>query len=289
MANDKKAERAKFFVNPILLVTILAVLVGVGMSAGSYLYSRSHVPQFNSLCDDSSSTVTTEPTEEPTKGCLSAPVTMIEFAEFYCPYCARYLWLTFPRIEEEYIKKGLVKYVFRNLVVHGSPALLASAAGECAQEQGKFWKFHDHLFYVIFQEESGQYLNEDELKRVAKEVGLDMNAFNQCFDSYNDDFTQCSESYNRCVEDTEDDDWCSEDFNRCLFSNRVVENILGADRGELDRLIEQLSEDEKKEVERIGTPTFFINGRLVIGAEKYEVFKQIIEEELEKAQKTENE
>jgi protein-disulfide isomerase len=92
------------------------------------------------------------PTAQPIKGDPDAPVTILEFSDFYCSFCARFLWEVFPRIESEYIAKGLVRYEFRNFTVYGTKSLLAAIAGECAQAQGKFWDFHDKLFELSSRE-----------------------------------------------------------------------------------------------------------------------------------------
>lgn len=181
--------------------------------------------------------------EQPTKGVADAPITIEEFAEFYCPYCARHLWQTFPKIDEEYIRPGLVKYVFYNLVVHGPVAQLAAQAGECAHAQGHFWEYHDRLFYVIFEEGRGQ-LDAEGLKTVAKELGLNEETFASCLES---------EQAKAAVE---------------------------KDRQILQELLARVPEAEKPR--SIGTPLFFINGHPLVGAWPYEKFKQMIDAELAK-------
>lgn len=234
---NKERFGEKLFRQRILLVTLLALVVGGGLIAGSYWYSRSQIDSVSSPCgeDSPSPVTTTEITEEPTKGCLDAPVTIVEFSEFYCPYCARFAFDTMPEIEEEYVKRGLVKIVFRNFPVHGEPALLAALAGECAHEQGRFWDYHDKLYSTIF--EVNKYLDETALRELADELGLDAAAFSEC-----------------------------------LSSERYRENIE-----------EDLAEGQRRGVR--GTPTFFINGRMVVGAQPFETFKQIIEEELKRSGK----
>lgn len=181
--------------------------------------------------------------EQPTKGVADAPVTIEEFAEFYCPYCARYLFQTFPKIDEEYIRPGLVQYVFHNLVVHGEVAQLAAQAGECAHTQGHFWEYHDRLFYVIFEEGKG-HLGEEDLKAIAKELGLN-----------------------------------EETFASCLESEQAKAEV-EKDRKILNELLAHVPEAEKPR--SIGTPLFFINGHPLVGAWPYEKFKQMIDAELAK-------
>lgn len=242
----KKSSGIKLFLNPILLVAILAVLIAGAMMVIDWLSAPPKVAESPKEPATSTTGPEVEISEQPTRGSLDAPVTIIEFAEFYCPYCARHAFETFPKIEEEYIKKDLVKYEFRNFVVHGEPAMLAAQAGECAQAQGKFWEFHDRLFVVIFKEKE-EYLSEEDLVEVARELSLDEEA-----------------------------------FNLCLSSGQMKKEI-EKDQDKLDELIAQLPEGERPQ--RLGTPTFFINGRPLIGAWPFEKFKEIIEEELKKQSK----
>ncbi len=112
------------------------------------------------------------------KGDATAPVTIIEFTDFQCPSCQK-AWGVMKQVETDYVAKGKVKLVFKNFpldIVH--PMAQASAqAGECAHEQDKFWEYQDKLFA------NQQSLSNDNLKKWAKEVGLDESKFNSCFDS----------------------------------------------------------------------------------------------------------
>ena len=85
---------------------------------------------------------------DPIIGSLDAPITIIEFSDFQCPFCARFHTQTLPLILEEYIEQGKVKLVFRDFPIQSihPNALPASVAAECANEQGKFREMHDMLF-----------------------------------------------------------------------------------------------------------------------------------------------
>jgi len=114
-----------------------------------------------------------------TLGNPDAPLTIVEYSDFLCPYCKRAALETMPQIEEEYIATGKVKLVFKHLVVHGEEAEIAAGAAECASEQNAFWQYHDALFLnnerVTF--------NSENLKRFAQELGLDTESFGTCLDS----------------------------------------------------------------------------------------------------------
>jgi len=102
-----------------------------------------------------------------------APVVIVEFSEFACPFCKRFHDNTLPLILENYGDR--VKFVFRHFIVH-ELARKASEASECANEQGKFFEYHDLLF-----ERGG--LDDASLKSYAEELELDTEQFDECFDS----------------------------------------------------------------------------------------------------------
>ena len=85
---------------------------------------------------------------DPIIGNPNAPITIIEFSDFQCPFCAKFHLETLPLIMNEYIKDGQVKLVFRDFPIQSihPNALPASVAAECANEQGKFKEMHDILF-----------------------------------------------------------------------------------------------------------------------------------------------
>jgi protein-disulfide isomerase len=110
----------------------------------------------------------------PARGPANAPITVIEFADFECPYCAKVLD-TVEAVFAAY--PGKIRFVFRHypLSFHQKAPKAAEAAA-CADEQGQFWKFHDALF-------SSQELEVDALKLQAKASGLDEKKFDACLDS----------------------------------------------------------------------------------------------------------
>jgi len=116
--------------------------------------------------------------DDPTKGSDTAPVIIIEFSDFQCPYCGRFYSQTLSEIEKNYVDTGKVQMVFRDfpLSFH-QQAKPAAMAAECANEQGKFWEMHDKLF------ENQTVLSEASMKQWAGELGLNTATFNSCFDS----------------------------------------------------------------------------------------------------------
>lgn len=112
------------------------------------------------------------------KGDPNAPVTIIEWSDFECPYCARFYEQAYQQIVSEYIDTGKVKLVFRDfpLSFHKN-AQKAAEAAECAGEQGSFYAMHDKLFG------EGVTGGVTTFKKYAAELGLDTDAFNECLDS----------------------------------------------------------------------------------------------------------
>ena len=111
----------------------------------------------------------------PSRGPADAPVTVVEFSDFQCPYCGREAPVI-DRVMKEY--EGKVKLVFRNFPLDLHPfAAKAAEAGACAADQGKFWELHDRMFA------NQQKLGVDDLKGYAKAVGIDQSRFDKCLDS----------------------------------------------------------------------------------------------------------
>jgi protein-disulfide isomerase len=85
--------------------------------------------------------------ESPSRGQRDAKVTLVEFTDFQCPFCGAYARQTYPRIIDEYVKPGKVRYVSRNFPLESHPlAHKAAEAAACADDQGKFWELHDRFF-----------------------------------------------------------------------------------------------------------------------------------------------
>ncbi len=164
------------------------------------------------------------------KGDKKAKVTIIEFSEFQCPYCGRFVTQTMPQIMEEYVDKGKVKLAFKHLPLgFHDKAQKAAEATECAGKIGgddMFWGMHDKLF------EDQQAIGVDNLKKYAGELGLDQGEFDSCLDNG----------------DTADK----------VSAHKAEAAKVGAS----------------------GTPTFFINGNKLVGAQPFEAFKAAIDAEL---------
>ncbi len=120
--------------------------------------------------------------DTPLKGNPSASITLIEFSDFQCPNCGRFARDTSPQIEASYVESGKVSFAYKHFPVVGPDSKPAAMASQCANDQGMFWEFHDELFNNQGNENSG-WVNRDNLKQVALNIGLDMQSFDSCLDS----------------------------------------------------------------------------------------------------------
>jgi protein-disulfide isomerase len=173
--------------------------------------------------------------DDPVLGDKNAPITIIEFSDYQCPFCKRAFDQTLPDLKKNYIEKGKVKLVFRDLPLpFHTEADEAAIAANCAGAQGKYWEMHD----VLFQQQSawaGQADPKNALTQIAKELGVNEAEFTSC---YNDPATR-----------------------KEVEADYADAGAAGA----------------------TGTPTFFINGRKLVGAQPYQAFEAVIEDELKKA------
>ena len=122
-----------------------------------------------------------------TQGDPKAPVTIVEYADFQCPFCKRWVVETGPALEREFVATGQVRLEYRYFAFLGEESKKAAEAAECAADQGAFWQMHDVLYSHQGRENSGVY-SAGNLKKYAGEVakrvdGFDTGKFNSCLDS----------------------------------------------------------------------------------------------------------
>lgn len=166
------------------------------------------------------------------KGNPNAPITIVEFSEYQCPYCKRYVDDAYQQIFEEYGDQ--VRYLFRDypLSIHQHAKEMAEAA-RCAGDQGQYWQMHDRLF-----EKQSEWSAANEIDSLvtgyASSLGLNTSEFNACLNS--------------------------------------------------DKHFQAINDDVSlgQSVGVSGTPSFFVNGRMLVGAQPFSAFKDIIDAELNK-------
>lgn len=121
---------------------------------------------------------TVELGDSPYLGDNDAPVTIIEYSDYQCPFCARNHTQVFPQLKEEYVETGKVKFVMREFPltsIHQN-AFDASLAALCAKDEGKYWEMADLLFA------NQRALTAENLKTYAEQLDLDTESFNECLD-----------------------------------------------------------------------------------------------------------
>jgi protein-disulfide isomerase len=128
--------------------------------------------------------------ERNSAGDPNAPIKIEEFADFQCPFCERFFEQTEPLLIEHYVSTSKVYFTYRSMgnFVSGNvggastESQDAAAAAYCAADQNKFWEMHDALFKNVLGENVGSFADR-RLAAIAESVGLDMNAYNDCYNS----------------------------------------------------------------------------------------------------------
>jgi protein-disulfide isomerase len=111
-----------------------------------------------------------------------APVVMVNYSEFQCPFCGKFARDTEPELVKEYVDKGILRIEWRDFPYLGQESLTAARAGRAAAAQGKFWEFHDAMFGDQLPPNSGR-LTKAHVSGIAKRIGLDVERFAKDMDS----------------------------------------------------------------------------------------------------------
>lgn len=212
MTTSKK--RAKRHSSPLTAIFI-PVAFFAGLAAGYLIWGSSTTA---SLPNPASS-------DDPSLGPENAPVTIVEFGDYQCPYCQVWHAEVLPRLLAEYGDQ--IRFIYRDYPLTGhSAAQPAAEAANCAGEQGAYWEFQEAVFGQAYGYGRSAY------EQYARDLGLN-----------------------------------GVDFARCIESGRHAEEVLADFRDGI----------------RLGvnsTPTFFVNGTQLVGAQPYDVFRQLIDAEL---------
>jgi protein-disulfide isomerase len=241
----EKADNTITFKRSHLYAVLLPLAFVAGLSVGFIFWGRSSgtppqtaaAPQTNSAASAASEANASQQSQKVTRydipidddpilGPENAPITIIEFSDYECPYCRQWHEQVYHRLFETYPDQ--VRLVYRDFPLYNSHpnAVPAAEAADCADEQGAFWDYHDKLFGM----ELG--LSSEAYQQYAEDLNLDMDAFNECVET---------RKYREEVQ-----------ADYTFASNLGVRS----------------------------TPTFFINGIALVGAQPFEVFQQVIDKEL---------
>lgn len=123
-----------------------------------------------------------DPDDPRALGDVDAPVVMVNYSEFQCPFCGKFARDTAPTLIEKYVADGTLRIEWRDFPYLGQESMTAALAGAAAAEQGKFWEFHDALFDQQLPPNSGN-LDQEYVETKAAEVGLDVAAFRAAMDA----------------------------------------------------------------------------------------------------------
>ncbi len=118
----------------------------------------------------------------PYLGDPAAPITLVEFGDYQCFFCNKFFHTTEPDILSNYVETGKVKIIFKDFTIIGPDSATAAHAAHCADDQGKFWEYHD-ILYNNWTGENNGWASSENLHRFAQNVGLDINEFSECMKS----------------------------------------------------------------------------------------------------------
>lgn len=156
---------------------LLAIPVIIGIITGMFMVF------FPETENDSKLLTTTKLINNgsPIMGESNAPITILEWGDYQCTFCYKFHQNTLDVIYEDFIKTGKVKLVFKDFPLNGPDSLLAAEAAYCANDQGKYWEYHDELYKNWGGERTG-WITRESLEKFAVSTNLDINNFNKCLD-----------------------------------------------------------------------------------------------------------
>ena len=219
-------------------VVIFVVFLGFqGMSTESELKLEA-TPKIEAEGPSMVTTATFLDNGSPILGDTNAVVTLVEFGDYQCHFCNVFFHSTEHKILENYVETGKVKMIFKDYNIIGPDSVNASHGAHCADDQGLFWEYHD-ILYSNWTGENNGWASSENLKKFAKEIGLEMDSWEECMEN-------------------------------ATHSQTIL-----------------LSNQDARSLELTGTPAFFVIGpdgktTRIFGAQPYEVFENIFENELEK-------
>lgn len=230
----------------VLLIIIASFLLGMLFTKVQYLEKGSTtVAAANTGTQPSQAPQGNQPSQAPVKanvgvghfpvkGDKNAKVTVIEFADFRCPFCEKVFTDVESQLQKDYIDTGKVKFYFRQYAFLGPASTVAANAAECANEQNKFWDMHDYLYKNQPSESDTSMYTTDNLTQIAGTLGMN-----------------------------------TDQFRTCLSSNKYNKNVT-----------DDFTAGQKAGVS--ATPTFYIDGNQLVGAQPYSAFQTLIDQELKK-------
>ena len=165
----------------ILLAIFAVMIVSVVLYASSY-YSQLMVMQENRMNMSGQNAPINLTSGSPVLGSASAPITIVEFGDYQCEACYHWYHNTRADIIDNYIETGKVNLVFIDLPFLGRDSITAAQATYCADDQGKYWEYHETLYNFQEAIDNG-WASKDRLVSFAFNLDMNMDEFNDCMDS----------------------------------------------------------------------------------------------------------
>ena len=217
----QKPDSILVAIGVFVAVTLLAIALSVSM-----------VLQKSTNSEGAANPVVSEVSvdDDAVLGDANAPITIVEFSDYGCPFCGRHFSQVLPQIKSEYIDSGMVKVVYRDFAFKGETSQNLAASAECAGEKSDadFYLIHDYIF-------NNPGADLDSIVAFGKSNGLDST------------------------------------FETCVQNGDMLEEV-------------QADMADAQSYGVNSTPTFFINGEKVVGAQPFEAFKQVIDKQLAELQ-----
>jgi protein-disulfide isomerase len=207
-----------------LYAALIPLAFAAGLASGYLAWGRTPSTPAAALPQGEPQRYDVSVDDDPSIGPADAPVTIVEFSDFNCPYCRRFHLDTFPELMAAYPDQ--IRFVYRDFPITSAESTVAAQAANCAGRQGKYWEFHD----ILFSGELG--LGRAAYEAYAEQLGLDGEAWAACLDA-------------------------GEELEEVQADARTASQ-LGV----------------------TGTPTFFVNGLPLVGAQPLAQFSALIEGEL---------
>ncbi len=155
----------------LMIPIVIGIVVGIFLTMNTELENDSQLLTTTKLIENGS----------PILGNPDATITILEWGDYQCTFCYKFHQNTLDTIYEDFIKTGKVKLVFKDFPLNGSDSVLAAQAAYCAEDQEKYWEYHNELYKNWAGEKTG-WITRESLDRFATTINLDLNEFNTCLD-----------------------------------------------------------------------------------------------------------
>lgn len=159
---------------PGIIISVVIISVIVAYSLSSVETENSDARTHGTVSTTMGSSILGNP---------SAEITIVEFGDYQCHQCYNWFHNTKPSVFQNYVDAGKANFVFVDFAFLGRDSPKASQASYCAEDQGKYWEYHNQLYTAQESQIDNGWANSERLKAFAFGLGLDMDLFDRCLDS----------------------------------------------------------------------------------------------------------